>query len=167
MRSPCHTVNLAGHLFNTGEGIVFLQCPQYGFSDYTLRGFPSTGTHQHTILLFEGPTRVNFLCPLHFYGNLIFLLVLETPSQNKTAWILNASNSNGLFFITRHLKFVSILGIHSILGNDLLVILSILETTNMPLQLFLLSPHTFFRWQLIFWPRKKPGLNRMFGGILV
>ena len=41
------------------------------------------------------------------------------------------------------------------LGNELLVILSILEMKNMDLQYFLLSAHTFFSLHLIFLPRKR------------
>ena len=37
MRSPCYTVGLAAHLFNTGEGLVSLQGPLYGFPDKYFR----------------------------------------------------------------------------------------------------------------------------------
>ena len=41
------------------------------------------------------------------------------------------------------------------LGNELLVILSILEKKNMPLQFFLLPAREFLTLHLIFFPRKK------------
>ena len=53
------------------------------------------------------------------------------------------------------------------LGNKLLVILSILEMTNMPLQFFLLSACTFFSLHPIFLPIKWHLIKEMSGQILV